>query len=121
MDVNVEVQPEPVPVVKDKGSKPLVPSNGQKSKPTGAKEKRRLVSSSESEDSSDSDGEEYGAETVVAPKTLFQQVALLKNQVLRLQTENLQLKNLLRQSEAEKDKLREDMMNLVKEERTYYQ
>ncbi|CAL8137294.1 unnamed protein product [Orchesella dallaii] len=63
--------------------------------------------------STDSDAEEYEATTVVAPKTMAQKVAMLELEVVRL-------KGLLAQSELEKQKIREDMLKMICDERVLW-
>lgn len=110
IDINVQVDSVGWGNIKAVASKPPLPPNLQRKKGDGAKEKRPLALT-ESE-SSDAD-EEYGAETVVAPKTLLQKMKILE-------TENMRLKVLLVQKEAEINKMRDDMMTLMAEERVQW-
>lgn len=114
IDINVEL--EICGNIRAVASKPPLPPNWQRKKGDGAKEKRPLALT----ESESSDAEEYGAETVVAPKTLLQKMKILETENMRIKTENMRLKMLLAQKEAEINKMRDDMMLLMAEERVQW-
>lgn len=107
--IDINVEPEVWGYIRAVASKPPLPPNWQRKKGDGAKEKRPLALT----ESESSDAEEYGAETVVAPKTLLQKMKILE-------TENMRLKMLLAQKEEEINKMRDDMMSLMAEERVQW-